>query len=300
MENSIPTNYKRLLASSFAEQQLAKSKIYLNIPLLKIMMKARPSEEKQRYYLIGKDDHNISTQYRSKDKITARMFTRPGELNLITLSDPDIKECISSRYNENGRIVELDYRAFEYRIMTFLMDYDLFPNKDIHTKVAEELNIDRNEAKKINNAFFYGMGQKNLRKMINDNEKYIQYRILMEGFMKAKKEFLAPYLEEYVQNGYVINPYGRFIYSKSESTIFNNIIQSTGSDILIDSICAIAKLHKFNMLFHRFDSLFFDFKNKDLYTDLKMLQGLMTKNVLGVKLDVNTSIGKNLNNLARL
>lgn len=294
--NEDKRHYDRLIAASKAEQILAKKKIGINIPFLLMTMKSRPSEEKNKYYLNGKDRGYIQTKYRSKDKITGRMFTAPGNLNLINLSDPDIKESIVSKHDDKGCIVEIDYNAFEPTIMQKLIGYEF--QKDVHDLVSETLDINRNDAKKINNAYFYGMGRGGLIELVGVHMMKT-FDLIMKNFEEAKDNYLIPHIESYEKNGYVVNPYGRKIYPRNKNNIFNNIIQSTGSDILIDLIINLEENHsKFDVIFHRFDSLFFDFKKSNIYLDLNELIKIITTNEYN--LTISISIGKNLNNLKKL
>ena len=294
MKNTI-NHYNRLIAASTAVQILDNSKIKINIPLLKVMIKNRPTNEKRKYYHNGKDTGYIQTKYYSRDKITSRIFTKAGNLNLITLSDPDIKQCINSRY-EDGQIVEIDYKAFEYGIICKILDINLV--KDIHSHIAEVMGCTREEAKKINNAFFYGASENTILN-IQPSFDYLEYTCHMGLFIQRKNEYLKQLEIDYDKNGFVINPFGRKIYPKSKYNIFNNVIQSTGSDILIDVIINIKKSNtNFNLLFHRFDSLFFDLQTSDLNLNLSELVNIII--IPQYDLSINTHIGRNLNELKKL
>lgn len=288
------SDYRRRMRSAFAEDILSKSDIYLNVPLLKMLSYGKSNQQADKLY------HNcsqskINARYYSRDKVTARLFTMEGSFNPITLSDPDIKECIVSRYRSEGVIVELDFSQFEPSIMFNLMNFSF--DGDVHNIVSDKFNISRQDAKKLNNAYFYGMSSENVKKLVDVNE----YFHLMSEFAITKEKYVQPHIEHYREHGYVVNFFGRKIYPRSEHTIFNNLIQSTGSDILIEAIIRIYKQNKFNIIFHRFDSLFFDMKISDVYLYLSELRNLMcTNDIPGLHLHTSVYIGNNLNKLKKL
>ena len=291
-------NYYRLIRTRKAEQILGKSNIHIDTSKLNVFQKTNPSNEKAKYLLHSKVNGFISSEYSAQNKITARMFTKSGSLNLITLADTDIKVCINSRY-DNGYIVELDYSSYEFGIMLGLLNFTEFNDVDIHTIVAQELEINRNDAKRIVYALIYGMSKKNLSKILTDNQIASLF-VIIGPFLEVIEDYLCPLIEEYSKNKSVTNHYGRLIYPKTERNIFNNIIQSIGSDILIDTIIRINNLDKFNILFHRFDSLFFDINSTDLKQNLPVLIDVMKSSETNFNLQIGISIGKTLQNLKKL
>jgi len=293
--NDTKRHYDRLIAASKAEQILGKSKIYVNVPALKIINKLRPTKERNQYLINSIDTGYIQTKYSSKDKITARMFTTPGNLNLITLSDEDILNCIVSKYGREGILVELDFKQFEPTIMSKLIGYSF--DGDIHTIVSKKLKMTRNDAKILNNAYFYGASEETINQKFYVGGDIKDYLDMMEDFNNAKDKFLEPHLEMYEKNGYIINPYGRKVFPREKRNIFNNMIQSTGSDILIDTIIKLNQ-ENLNVILHRFDSLFFDLKKLNIYLELEEIITIMTEN--NYNLEVSVLVGKNLNKLKKL
>ncbi len=75
------------------------------------------------------------------------------------------------------------------------------------------------------------------------------------------------------------------------------MIQSTGSDILIDTIIKLNQ-ENLNVILHRFDSLFFDLKKLNIYLELEEIITIMTEN--NYNLEVSVLVGKNLNKLKKL
>lgn len=301
--------YVRLLMSDIAEDILSKSNIYtdksiLNSEHLKRKLLSGVDKSSDLYKFTKASNKNggwISTKYFSKDKVTHRMFCKKGHLNLITLSDPSVMSSIVSRYDD-GFIVEIDYSQFEPTIMQNLIGYN-FPG-DVHDLVSDALEIGRDDAKKINNAYFYGMAKNSVFNLAIELSAYPdKYFELMKGFEEAKNEFLIPHVDMFRSEGYVVNNYGRKIYPRIESNIFNNVIQSTGSDILIDVVISLNKKlenKKAHLLFHRFDSIFLDLSKECLHTDLKSIMDIMENINPDVRFETKVHIGKNMNDLKLL
>jgi len=298
--NEEKENYNRLIKASQAEKILGSCKIHIDVSKLSIFNQVNPSDEKMAYYLAAKDTGFISTKYASRGKITARMFTTPNNLNLITLSDSEILKCIDSRFDP-GYIVEIDYSSYEFGIACGLMGFTDFDGLDVHQMVAEELKIERNKAKKLVYAMLYGMSDSNLANIVTPYQIDNLTSLFME-FLNAKNEYLISLESQFDTSQYVTNVFGRKIYPKHKGNIFNNVIQTTGSDIMIDTVIRIKKLEKFNILFHRFDSLYFDFTKDDLYKSLSTLIEAMNQSELEVNFNLQTAVyvGKSAHNLKKL
>ncbi len=297
MDHSI-NNYKRLIVAARAEQILENCKIHVDVAKLNLFNKANTTPEKQKYILSARETGFVNTSYSSRGKITARMFNKSGALNLITLSDSDILKCINSRY-ENGFIVEFDYSAYEFGIICNILHYTDFDDIDVPTRIANDLDIDRDVAKKLIYGVMYGMANSTVNSMIDEGQQDLFYQTFSDLFA-AKEEYLANQEDLFSSTQYVINSFGRKIYPKQKRNIFNNIIQSNGSEILMDTICRIGSLNKFNLLFHRFDSLFFDIDRGSLKQQVPEIIELMLKNERSFKLHTSISIGESLHNLKKL
>ena len=286
--------YKRLLVSAKAEQIMNSCSVFCEPELLrteyikKLYTKNIDKEFKQ-FYQLSNQNKLIKTKYYSRDKRTFRLFTMSGYPNLITLSNPVVMKAMKSRFL-NGSLAMVDYDSFEFKIIASVLEIDDFPN-DIHGFVQEEFGCSRSDAKKANGLMFYG--NKNLPAESPEAIKlFSEIRDKIDAYTRNQELM-------YNENGFVLNCYGRKIYPKNKFSIFNNIIQSTGSEILIDCVLALheyLKTKRIKMMMHRFDSLFFD-ASPDSGRDLLAIKDIMENINPDIPLTATLSVAPNLHNL---
>jgi len=302
-------SYKRNIQSAKAEQLLARCNIFIDLALLRAANMAK--KDKTFYSLLSlASDNNgyITTEYQGRDKVTFRMFVKKGFPNIINMSDPVILKSMKSRY-PNGKIVELDYATQEYTIMLSMLKILNAP-EDPHYTVCDLIRCTRSEAKVINNTLFYGTDHnyeevlKTLRKKDAENKVGLkQYLATVVEIRKRINNFVLSHNKAYATKGFVVNPYGRKLYPKKESNIFNNIAQSVGSEVLIDSILKIEDVIKnepVRLLFHKFDSLYFDFSQKALFECLKKIKCTMETINPNIGLQTKIKIGDSVGELREL
>lgn len=201
-------------------------------------------------------------------RITATSSYNPQSLDKKTNARKDIV----SRFT-GGKIVVYDYTSFESRIALYMCgDEDFihkYQYKDLHFEIAriifgEQHNItddDREFAKIINHSILYGASQKSIfdKLMFTKNADIIYKKIL---------NFLTPLLKKneeinqfFRANGYIINPYKSIIRPNKDYAAFNNFIQSTATEILIEKILELRKFldsYRSELLFQVHDSIVFD------------------------------------------
>lgn len=307
-ENSVGT-YKRIIRSSIAEQILSKCGIYVDLNVLRahfISNNVPKTSEIYRYMKSASQGGGyIYTRYHSKDITTSRMFVEKGYLNLITLSDPAILSSIKSRYDD-GIIVSLDFKAFEPSIIGHLLG-ECFPY-DIHTWAENLLGLSRSEVKKMNMTLLYCESfedkiveycEELLSKSI-DADKCFEYVNRFTEIRKSVENYISPHEKIFVKNGYIVNTFGRKIYIKESRNIFNNMVQSIGSEILVESIIDVSKFlknKKSHILFHRFDSIYFDFSKESFLKDIENVIKIMENSGGDIKLNVGIQLGNSLNSL---
>ncbi len=260
------STYNRILCSSTAEQILSESKIHIDLDILRphFIGKYIPKSSDLYKYMKNASQGGgyISTAYESKTKTTARMFTKKNHLNVINLSDGRVLDAMTSRY-KGGKMVVLDYKAFEPSIIRAILG-DVFPD-DVHTWAEGVLGVDRKTAKKYNMELLYCSDfDARVPEILNElgaSTSVMNYISRMEGVRTQISEFVSPHLAMYEQSGCVVNTFGRKIYPKEARNIFSNIVQSIGSEILVDAIINLNELlsgGEAHLLFHRFDALYFD------------------------------------------
>jgi hypothetical protein len=217
-------------------------------------------------------------KYSDKRTITGRINCIDN-FNPQTLpKDSEIRKSIISRF-EGGEIVSFDYKSFETRLSMYLSrDMDFINqnlNSDFHINTAkviflnEEPTLEQREiGKNINHAILYGGGDKLLNTIIaksNIND--------IEESIKRVKVFLAPILDTsnyindvYKELGYIVNPFGTLIKPNKTYAAFNNYVQSTAADIVVDKLEEIkqwSKNKKSSLIFQVFDSFVFDISPED-------------------------------------
>ena len=148
---------------------------------------------------------------------------------------------------------------------------------DLHQWAADLFDTTRDSVKAMNHAMVYGSTEdirlmiRRVRELVekssnnnNNGEEYINTIFKIRGMIK---DYTNGLVDGYKKNGYVLNHYGRKIYPKNEDSIFNNIIQSNGSEVMVDALISLwekSKREKWNILFQRFDAIYFDFSSEAL------------------------------------
>lgn len=220
--------------------------------------------------IIGKN-RLIKVNYSNKRTITGRMVANssynPQNLDKKTTD----RENIISRF-EGGKIIVFDYTSFEARIALYFSGNKEFirefHNKDIHMHTAGIIFGDvpitrenRDFAKTINHQILYGASKNSVMQKISylNNPEEVYYNI---------RQFLSPLLKKFdelfinfEENGYIINPWGTIVRPEKDYASFNNFIQSSAVEIVVDQLYRIKEFlsnYKSQFLFQVHDSLVFD------------------------------------------
>jgi hypothetical protein len=210
---------------------------------------------------------NYSTKRTLTGRITSKDRYNPQNLS----KDNEDRTKIISRFR-NGRIYQFDYTSFEARIAVYLSGNEEFIqdyyDKDLHSETAiiifETHNFtaeQRNVAKLANMAIMYGASEATAMKLLGKYpepaEKLRRIKMFLEPVFKKAKEII----EETKQNGQLINKWGSIIKPEKDFAGFNNYLQSTASEIVVDKCCEIKELlrpYRSQFLFQVHDSLVFD------------------------------------------
>jgi len=224
----------------------------------------------------------------------------------------DERTKIVSRFT-GGKVVVFDYTSFEARIALYFCEDDEFIHqnykKDLHFEVGKLIfpttyisNEQREFSKLINHSILYGASMNSvLEKLKNFENREIIYEKI--------KEFLRPIMRQSYQirkfneeYGYIVNKWGTIIRPKDKKDYasFNNYIQSTATEILVDKLFEIKKLmknHKSEFLFQVHDSVVFDI-SPDEKGIIKKLLGILT-NYKGMKFGIRYRSGINYKDLSK-
>lgn len=227
--------------------------------------------------IIGKN-RLIKVGYSNKRTLTGRIVANssynPQNLDKKT-SD---RENIISRF-EGGKIIVFDYTSFEARIALYFSGddnfIDEFHNRDIHMHTAGIIfgNVpitreNREFAKTINHQILYGASKNSVMKKISylSNSEEVYYNI---------NQFLSPLLKKFdelfnvfKEREYIINPWGTIVRPEKDYASFNNFIQSSATEIIVDQLYRIKAFlsnYKSQFLFQVHDSLVFDIHPEEAF-----------------------------------
>lgn len=248
------------------------------------------------------------SEYSDKKTIT-------GRINCIGNFNPqmlprtsEVRKNIVSRFNK-GKIVTFDYVSFETKLSLYYSNNDenkwfveKYKNSDLHLELAkiifqsDKITKEQRELGKIiNHVILYGGGDKLILEkleVVNDKKEALA-RI---------KEFLKPILDtakivnsEFDEFGYIVNNFGTIIRPNKNYAAYNNFIQSTASEIVVDKLYEIKnwlKNCKSKFMFQTHDSFTFDFEPSELHK-VKELENLLNK-YKGFNFQVEYRIGNSL------
>ena len=210
-------------------------------------------------------------KYSTKRTITGRI-TSVDKYNPQNLSKSNNDRAfIKSRFR-GGKIYQFDYTSFEARIALYLSQDDFFIeqyyDKDLHLETARiifdkfDVNTkEREVAKLANMAIMYGASEPTVLKMLEEFENPLDLLVKIRAFLAPIFKKAKEINEECKSKGYVINKWGSIIKPDKDFAAFNNYLQSTASEILVDKIFEIKKLllnKKTQFMFQVHDSLVFD------------------------------------------
>ena len=261
---------------------LSTNKIYFDSDF-KVQDGVRSTWDNGKKYLMLK--------YSDKRTITGRINCVDSFNPQMLPKDSSIRKHIISRY-DNGKIIIFDYKSFETRLSMYLSRNEEFilknMNSDLHYNTAKAMigsdevtDKHRKIAKDINHTILYGGGDALIKKIIAKNED-----IDVEKSFINIKEFLTPILNtsEYINNvykelGYIINPFGTLIKPNKSYAAFNNYVQSTAAEIVVDKLKELKewlKTHKSSFMFQVYDSFVLDI-HPDEFNLIQEIKDLLSK-----------------------
>ena len=192
-------------------------------------------------YIVNYENYKTSVKYNPFGTKTGRLTTHKNSFPILTLN----KNKRHKIRPNNELFIELDYNAFECRVLTSLLNKEQY-NDDLHMLHSEKLGVNRDKAKQMVYAWLYNLNSQNeTLNLLYDRDTI---------------------LNQYYNNEYITTPFGRKILVANLNTALNNTIQSTASDIFLEQACKIhkslkGKKTKIAFLIH--DSLVLDFSLKE-------------------------------------
>lgn len=217
------------------------------------------------------DEGYVYQLYNGTDKTTGRMYAKGSGFSMQTLPE-NIRHIVVA---EHGcYLVEFDYKYFEYSLLQQLCK--IVRKGDPHKHLALDLFGDvsyRDVAKRINYGTIYGQS---IPSIVNELVKEYQIDFNKSSLTERIEKLSQPFeelklklKEELELNGYVINPFGRFIIPEKNFAVLNNYVQSTAADIVIRKLLKIKRLlNSYNSLnrivLQKHDSILFNLREIDI------------------------------------
>jgi len=226
----------------------------------------------RKYYKLSK------IEYSNKRTITGRVTAHDSYNPQNLQKDNQERADIITRF-EGGSILVYDYTSFETRISLFKCkneEYrDKYKDADLHYETAKILyqKVDISESERdfckiLNHAILYGAGEETLLKRLVglSDPEYKLY--LVKSFLSPLIEMANEMREQFSNKGYLVNDWGSIVRIEKNYASFNNYIQSTASEIVVDKVWEIRELFKgknSQFLFQVHDSLVFDIHPSEKY-----------------------------------
>ncbi len=248
----------------------------------------------------------IKINFSNKRTITNRIVVKDTWNIQNEKKGSERRKSIRSRF-PGGKILVCDYQSFETWISIFMTRnvefIKYFKGKDVHVEVAKALyqkaNIsheERNFAKILNHSMLYGASYNRLTAMIgekglNDPQERLYYA---QRLLKPIIENSDQVNKEVEIEGYAKTSWGSIVKPNKSHAAYNNLIQTTASEILVDKITEIRTLFENKnscFLFQIHDSLIFDIdiKEKEIFRDIMEI----LTNFRGQKFPITYSFGEN-------
>lgn len=164
---------------------------------------------------------------------TGRLTVKSGP-SMLTLRK-DYRDIVSSRYGDKGRIVMLDFRNLEPRILLYEAGKRC-DDPDLYNMLNSELFSGAGDRKLIKGAVIsvlYGTNKYVLMKKLGVSVEVIdEFLKRIRTYFEAKK-LLKRVKDTFIEKGYIENRYGRRVEvdEPADHIFINSYAQSTGADV---------------------------------------------------------------------
>lgn len=257
------------MVNNIAQQHFSVDKVALN---------RYAAEERVRHFRQRLGNNLQRVSYNPFGTITGRLTASKASFPILTL-DKKFRNIVKPK---NDWLVELDYNAAELRTLLGLSGTEQ-PEEDLHLWNMENIydeGMTRPEAKEKIFSWLY-------------NPKALDEKA--ETYYNRDK-----LVEKYYEEGKIRTPMGRTILSE-ERTALNYLIQSTSSDIFLNSAYSIWEMlenKKSEIRFLVHDSVLLDLSDEDKALLPEMIDKF-SKTPLG-KYKVGVSIGKSYGEMRKM
>jgi hypothetical protein len=185
---------------------------------------------------------------------TGRPSNKFGGVNFAALNKTTgIREVFTSRYGDDGLLIQLDYEAFHLRLVANQLKYTL-PETSVHKYLAEQyyntpnITDEQYEASKARTfAIMYGM---------NEDVGNVE-------FFKKVRKYTEELWEVYRDTGYVVSKMGRkiIIEDPSPNKVFNYMVQCMETEealTRVSSVCELLENKLTKPILYTYDALLLD------------------------------------------
>ena len=208
----------------------------------------------------------VYTQYNPFTS-TGRPSNRFGGVNYAALNKEDeTRKTYTSRYGNNGKLIEFDYDAYHLRLIGEVVDYK-FPESSVHEHMSKFYGCDYKESKRRSFQYLYG---------------HIPIEVVqINPFFGKVQDFINELWKSYKKDKYIdTNIYSRRIFSQNVSDmnknkLFNYFIQSLETEAnmkMLSNLFNTIKDYKSKLVLYNYDSFLFDFNVEDGVNYLKLLK----------------------------
>lgn len=206
---------------------------------------------------------------------TGRTGIKKG-FNYLTLKKEERKNL--KTLNDNNFLVEIDFKSCEpffYIISQNIISYDI---EDVYQWISNSINLkieDRDVFKRGILSLMYGANESTVSKISKISVSNIEK---IKSLLKIN-EFTDNLKNEFSKNGYILNYYGRPIYS--DNNLFNYWIQSSAVDFCSLSFLNFRNTFNFDTHYFVHDSMTISCNDEqfNLIKNIKKLSDCMDPNI---------------------
>lgn len=228
---------------------------YGHLELVKQVLNLRDATKRATTYFgnylkLADDYDTIHTNLNQGGTGTGRLSCSNPNLQNIPSEDEGLYPVRRAfRARPNTRIVSIDYRQMEFRLM---LEYaqemglikKIIEGMDPHDATAQETGLARKPAKTLNFGLLYGMGIAKLAETIGVTfEEAKKFKYLYFDRLPGVKYFIRQASDKMLARGYTMNLYGRRFYLEDPKWAYkaaNCIIQGGCADIVKAAMVELA------------------------------------------------------------
>jgi hypothetical protein len=218
--------------------------------------------------------------------ITGRPSNRFGGINFAALNKSDgTRNIFTSRYGDDGVLVEFDYDACHLRLIANVVGYT-FPPGSVHKHLATFYGTDYEGSKKLSFTYLYGGVPKAIALII--------------PYFKAVNDYIEKIWKEFSDtNSLRTNIYTRQITKEmlpdiSKTTLFNYLIQilETESNMLIaQKVLQATENKKTKLVLYTYDSFLFDMHKDEMQFTKDLVSIFESDGKFPVKVKIGSTYG---------